>query len=244
MKNREPLYQALANKLEERIQSGFWSVGSLLPSEASLCRSYKASRHTLRHALQVLEVAGLILRRQGAQAQVISRQKPRKFSQNFNSPADILRYPRDTYRTNLIEEYLEIDDSISRLVGAPAGSSWYHIGGIRKQEGSEQIIAWTDIYILPQFSQLSGEPDHSQSMVFEQIEKKFGTKIDRAEVDVYASKVGPIIAKYLKVKSGDPCLVIIRRYYDSRNQLFEITVTYHPEDRYTYSMEFKSASNY
>ncbi|NCX26921.1 MAG: GntR family transcriptional regulator, partial [Burkholderiaceae bacterium] len=76
MKNREPLYQALANKLEERIQSGFWSVGSLLPSEASLCRSYKASRHTLRHALQVLEVAGLILRRQGAQAQVISRQKP------------------------------------------------------------------------------------------------------------------------------------------------------------------------
>ena len=188
MKNREPLYQALANKLEERIQSGFWSVGSLLPSEASLCRSYKASRHTLRHALQVLEVAGLILRRQGAQAQVISRQKPRKFSQNFNSPADILRYPRDTYRTNLIEEYVEINDSISRLVGAPAGSSWYHIGGIRKQEGSEQIIAWTDIYILPQFSQLSGEPDHSQSMVFEQIEKKFGTKIDRAEVDVYASK--------------------------------------------------------
>jgi DNA-binding GntR family transcriptional regulator len=244
LKNREPLYQALANKLEERIQSGFWSVGSLLPSEASLCKSYKASRHTLRHALQVLEVAGLILRRQGAQAQVISRHKPRKFSQNFNSPADILRYPRDTYRTNLIEEYVELNDSISKLVGAPAGSSWYHIGGIRKQEGSEQIIAWTDIYILPQFAQLSGEPDHSKLMVFEQIEKKFGTKIDRAEVDVYASKAIPIIAKHIKIKPGDPCLVIIRRYYDSRDQLFEITVTYHPEDRYTYSMEFKGASNY
>jgi DNA-binding GntR family transcriptional regulator len=129
-------------------------------------------------------------------------------------------------------------------VGAPAGSSWYHIGGIRKQEGSEQIIAWTDIYILPQFAQLSGEPDHSQLMVFEQIEKKFGTKIDRAEVDMYASKAIPIIAKHIKIKPGDPCLVIIRRYYDSRDQLFEITVTYHPEDRYTYSMEFKGASNY
>lgn len=244
MKNREPLYQALANKLEERIQNGFWSVGSLLPSEASLCKSYKASRHTLRHALQVLEVAGLILRRQGAQAQVISRQKPRKFSQSFNSPADILRYPRDTYRTNLIEEYVELNGSTSKFVGAPPGSSWYHIGGIRKQEGSEQIIAWTDIYILPQFAQLSDEPDHSQLMVFEQIEKKFGTKIDRAEVDVYASKALPIIAKHLKIKAGDPCLVIIRRYYDSRDQLFEITVTYHPKDRYRYSMEFKSASNY
>ncbi len=228
--------------LEEHIQSGFWSVGSLLPSEASLCKSYKASRHTLRHALQTLEVAGLILRRQGAPAQVISRQKPRKFTQSFNSPADILRYPRDTYRTNLIEEYVELNDSTSKLVGAPVASSWYHIGGVRKQEGSQQIIAWTDIYILPQFAQLSREPDHSQLMVFEQIEKKFGTKIDRAEVDVYASKAMPIIAKHLKIKLGDPCLVIIRRYYDSRDQLFEITVTYHPEDRYTYSMEFKGAS--
>ena len=79
---------------------------------------------------------------------------------------------------------------------------------------------------------------------FEQIEKKFGTKIDRAEVDVYASKAIPIIAKHIKIEPGDPCLVIIRRYYDSRDQLFEITVTYHPEDRYTYSMEFKGASNY
>ncbi len=228
--------------LEEHIQSGFWSVGSLLPSEASLCKSYKASRHTLRHALQTLEVAGLILRRQGAPAQVISRQKPRKFTQSFNSPADILRYPRDTYRTNLIEEYVELNDSTSKLVGAPVASSWYHIGGVRKQEGSQQIIAWTDIYILPQFAQLSREPDHSQLMVFEQIEKKFGTKIDRAEVDVYASKAMPIIAKHLKIKLGDPCLVIIRRYYDSRDQLFEITVTHHPEDRYTYSMEFKGAS--
>ena len=221
MKNREPLYQALANKLEERIQSGFWSVGSLLPSEASLCRSYKASRHTLRHALQVLEVAGLILRRQGAQAQVISRQKPRKFSQNFNSPADILRYPRDTYRTNLIEEYVEINDSISRLVGAPAGSSWYHIGGIRKQEGSEQIIAWTDIYILPQFASLTSDPDHSQIMVFEQIEKKYGTRIDRAEVDVYAAGAPARVAKNLQLKVHDPCLVIVRRYFDDQDKLFQ-----------------------
>ena len=242
MKNREPLYQALANKLEERIQSGFWSVGSLLPSEASLCRSYKASRHTLRHALQVLEVAGLILRRQGAQAQVISRQKPRKFSQNFNSPADILRYPRDTYRTNLIEEYVEINDSISRLVGAPAGSSWYHIGGIRKRQKLEEVIAWTDIYILPQFASLTKDPEHTQVMVYEQIEKKYGARIERAEVDVYAAAASPVISKKLNIDPNSSCLVIIRRYFDDQDKLFEVTVTHHPENKYKYSMEFKASS--
>lgn len=229
--------------LSECIQNGTWSVGSTLPSEASLCKSYSASRHTLRHALQTLEISGLILRRQGAPAQVISRQKPRRFTQSFNSPVDILRYPRDTYRTNLLEEFIELSDLTSKPLGAPTGSSWYHIGGIRKQKGSEQIIAWTDIYILPQFAQLSRDPDHAELMVFEQIEKKFSVKIDRAEVDVYASGAVSKIAKRLKLKVGDPCLVIIRRYYDLNNQLFEVTVTHHPESRYTYSMEFKGTPN-
>jgi len=238
LKVQEPLYQSLANMLSECIQNGTWSVGSTLSSEASLCRAYRASRHTLHHALQTLEISGLILRRQGAPAQVISRQKPRRFTQSFNSPVDILRYPRDTYRTNLLEEFIELSDSSSKLIGAPTGSSWYHIGGIRKQKGSVQIIAWTDINTLPQFAQLSRDPDQFELMIFEQIEKKFSVKIDRAEVDVYASSAVSEIAKRLKLKVGDPCLGITRRYYELNNLLFEVTVTHHPESRYTCSMEF------
>lgn len=238
MKVQEPLYQSLANMLSECIQNGTWSVGSTLSSEASLCRAYRASRHTLHHALQTLEISGLIHRRQGAPAQIISRQKPRRFTQSFNLPVDILSYPRDTYRTNLLEEFIELSDSSSKLIGALTGSSWCHIGGIRKQKGSVQIIAWTDINRLLQFAQLSRDPDQSELMVFEQIEKKFSVKIDRAEVDVYASSAVSEIAKRLKLKVGDPCLGITRRYYYLNNQLFEVTVTHHPESWYTYSMEF------
>ena len=243
MKVQEPLYQSLANMLSECIQNGTWSVGSTLPSEASLCKAYRARRHTLRHALQTLEISGLIHRRQGAPAQIISRQKPRRFTQSFNLPVDILSYPRDTYRTNLLEEFIELSDSSSKLIGALTGSSWCHIGGIRKQKGSVQIIAWTDINILLQFAQLSRDPDQSELMVFEQIEKKFSVKIDRAEVDVYASSAVSEIAKRLKLKVGDPCLGITRRYYYLNNQLFEVTVTHHPESRYANSMEFKGTPN-
>jgi GntR family transcriptional regulator len=243
LKVQEPLYQSLANMLSECIQNGTWSVGSTLPSEASLCKAYRARRHTLRHALQTLEISGLIHRRQGAPAQIISRQKPRRFTQSFNLPVDILSYPRDTYRTNLLEEFIELSDSSSKLIGALTGSSWCHIGGIRKQKGSVQIIAWTDINRLLQFAQLSRDPDQSELMVFEQIEKKFSVKIDRAEVDVYASSAVSEIAKRLKLKVGDPCLGITRRYYYLNNQLFEVTVTHHPESRYANSMEFKGTPN-
>jgi DNA-binding GntR family transcriptional regulator len=44
------------------------------------------------------------------------------------------------------------------------------------------------------------------------------------------------------LKSHDPCLVIVRRYFDDQDKLFEITFTYHPENKYTYQMEFKSGA--
>ncbi|MCF8165642.1 MAG: GntR family transcriptional regulator [Rhodoferax sp.] len=240
LKESLPLYKTLANALAQRIYEGDWAVGSHLPSEAVLCNSFKASRHTLRHALQTLERDGMVLRRQGAPTQVISRQKVRRFTQSFNSPVDILSYPRNTYRHNTIEEFIELDKPLSEMIGGAVGSSWYHIGGIRKQRDTEEVIAWTDIYILPQFASLTSEPEHSQVMVFEQIEKKYGTRIDRAEVDVYAIGVSFDIAKKLGLKVNDPCLVIVRRYFDNQDKLFEVTFTYHPHNKYTYKMEFKS----
>lgn len=242
LKESLPLYKTLANALAQRIHNSDWAVGSNLPSEAALCTSFNASRHTLRHALQTLESDGLVLRRQGAPTQVISRQKVRRFTQSFNSPIDILSYPRNTYRENMVEEFIELDQSLSEMIGGPIGSSWYHIGGIRKQRDTEQVIAWTDIYILPQFASLTSEPEHSQIMVFEQIEKKYGTRIDRAEVDVSAAGASANIAKKLQLKLNDPCLVIARRYFDDQDKLFEVTFTYHPENKYIYKMEFKSGS--
>ena len=243
LKESLPLYKTLANALAQRIHNGDWAVGSNLPSETTLCVSFKSSRHTLRHALQTLEADGLVLRRQGVPTQVISRQKVRRFTQSFNSPIDILSYPRDTYRENITEEFIELDQSLSEMIGGAVGSSWYHIGGIRKQQDTEQLIAWTDIYILPQFASLTSDPDHSQIMVFEQIEKKYGTRIDRAEVDVYAAGAPARVAKNLQLKTHDPCLVIVRRYFDDQDKLFEVTFTYHPENKYTHKMEFKSGSS-
>ena len=239
---RAPLYRLLADSLEQRIYNGDWPVGSVLPAEADLCKNFAASRHTLRHALQILESNGLIYRRQGAPTKVVSRQKLRRFTQSFNSPIDILSYPRDTYRVNMIEEFIELDKSLSQIVGGAIGSSWYHIGGILKQQTSEEMIAWTDIYILPQFASLTSDPEHSQVMVFEQIEKKYGTRVERAELDVSVMGASPMISQRLELKPHAPCLVIIRRYYDAQDKLFEVSVTHHPENKYVYSLEFRASS--
>ena len=59
-------YRVIAGALQERIATGEFDVGHLLPTEAELCDEFRASRFTVREALRRLEDAGLVARRQGS----------------------------------------------------------------------------------------------------------------------------------------------------------------------------------
>ena len=56
----------VADELRSRIEAGTFSAGQVLPSEASLSKTFEASRVTVRKALDVLRDEGLISSRQGA----------------------------------------------------------------------------------------------------------------------------------------------------------------------------------
>lgn len=60
-----PLYEQISRLLQERIQTKVWPVGNPIPNENELAREYGVSIGTMRRALEKLETAGLIARRQG-----------------------------------------------------------------------------------------------------------------------------------------------------------------------------------
>ncbi len=60
-----PLYLQLRTLLQQRIASGEWGPGAMLPAEHVLCAEYGVSRGTLRQALADLEAVGLLRREQG-----------------------------------------------------------------------------------------------------------------------------------------------------------------------------------
>lgn len=236
------LHEKLARDLLERIRSGEWPVGSSLPSEKALCEEAGVSRHTLRHALKSLQERGFIERRQGAASTVISCTQPRVYSQDFNTLRDVLRYPGNTYRENQVERYVECDAALQPILKAPLGSSWYHIGALRRDEQSKLALAWTDIHILHKFAKVAKMKNHAREMVFEQIERHFGVSIDRAEIQIEVDVLSAQHAKLLDVPPGSPCLVITRRYFDAKGDPFEVTVTRHPQNRFTFNMELKGLS--
>jgi GntR family transcriptional regulator len=241
--NSKTLHEHVAKALAERIREGEWPVGSALPSEASFCAFYQVSRHTLRHALATLEENGLILRRQGAPTRVISRQQPRRFVQSLNSPGDILRYSAGTHRITERTEFIECDTQLAPMLKAPLGSSWFHIEALRKEKDTGQVIACVDVYMLPQFSEVTKESDFSETMVYEKIEQRFGVAAYRAEVEIYATGADARISKALHLPRGTPCLGIVRRYIDSSGRTFEVTVNYHPENRFVFTTEYTTSGH-
>ncbi|MCB1016872.1 MAG: GntR family transcriptional regulator, partial [Acidimicrobiales bacterium] len=52
-------YQQIAEDLRRRVEAGEFAAGRLLPSEAALSGRYKASRVTVRKALEALRADGL-----------------------------------------------------------------------------------------------------------------------------------------------------------------------------------------
>lgn len=236
------LHGRLTEALMQGIRSGQWPVGTSLPPEKTLREQYAVSRHTLRHALKNLQNKGLVECRQGAATKVISSNQPRVYSQDFNTLRDVLRYPRNTYRENRHESLVECDAQLQSLLMAPVGTSWYHIGAIRRDAQSDLALAWTDIYILNKFARVTKLKNHDREMVFEQIERHFGVSIDRAEIEIYAASLSKEHAKLLAAPVGSPCLVIVRRYFDNLGNPFEVTVTRHPENRFVFNMELKNVS--
>lgn len=61
-----PKYQAVHDELLDRLEDGYYSVGTRLPTEQMLAESFRVSRVTVRKALEMLVHSGYVSARQGS----------------------------------------------------------------------------------------------------------------------------------------------------------------------------------
>jgi GntR family transcriptional regulator len=68
-----PIYKRIAEDIRRRIFSNDFKENGLLPTEQELQQTYEASRTTIRSAVGLLEVEGLVSRQQGRGTAIVSR---------------------------------------------------------------------------------------------------------------------------------------------------------------------------
>jgi DNA-binding GntR family transcriptional regulator len=69
------------------------------------------------------------------------------------------------------------------------------------------------------------------------IENRYGRAIARIRQEIKGVCLSRAMAAELGAEPGGAALKVIRRYLDSADEVFEISVSIHPADRFTFAME-------
>lgn len=231
-------YNVIEAALRDDILSGRLPVGSCLPTEHDLTRSFSASRFTVRRALAGLRDRGLIAPRRGLGTFVIADREGDGFVQSLASLEELLQYPEGTTRETLTIRTVKASESRARDLDCPEGQDWVQMHAIRRLHATQQPIAFIEAWVAPHFSDVLKKPNPQSLAVLKQIEDWHGHRASNAEVQIAARGLPADIAEPLGADPGSPCLVIQRRYRGEDGHVYLFTQSTHPEHRFALTLRF------
>ena len=234
-----PLYQQIAAALRDEIVSGVYSVGSLLPTEESLCQRFSVSRYTIREALRRLREDGLVESRQGAGTVVIPPLTGGADTHQVMSINDLVNFARDAPLEVVSLKTVKIDKGLSDHTGLPVGESWVQILGYRRTEKSSVPVCRTEYYIHRDYAAVGRLLQRYNGPVFSLIEDVFGHSLIEVKQQISAVLISPQLADALQTEQGSPALEVRRTYKTSADKIAQLTINIHPASRFQHSMTMR-----
>ncbi|MFQ3667184.1 MAG: UTRA domain-containing protein, partial [Sphingomonadaceae bacterium] len=132
---------------------------------------------------------------------------------------------------------IALKPAVARVLGRPADESWYHIRGLRVMDGAREPIAFTDAFLHLRFAAHVEKLESGQEALFAQLQRLAGVEVGRVAQEIQAIAANAIEAEALSVPRGTACLRIIRHYFDRSGDLFEMSCSVHPGERFSYMVE-------
>lgn len=238
-KGTVPRYLQLAGELREAVLSGRFSHGHPFPTESELCRTHDVSRFTVREALRRLEAEGLIARRRGSGTTVQpAAARGGALHQPISNIGELLQYARGSAVVYRPGGHGPLPPSIAEQIAHDTAGNWTMFSGLRQQGFGEKPIAATAAYFHERLGDAIAALDlnASSKTLFSQIEQLTGISASTVTQDIQAVAADDAMASLLEVEPGSPVLRILRCYIDGEGQVFEISVSHHPGDRFAYAM--------
>jgi GntR family transcriptional regulator len=230
-----PRYKSIFQTLSQDISAGRYPVMTLLPTEHELCDQFNASRHTIREAIRMLTVAGMVSRRPGVGTRVETARASTRFTQRISQFPDLLQYARNAALLVQDVRTIKLPKRLAESLGCPADKSWLHINSIKTLDDQGTAAASTLIYADPEHSDVRVDVK-SRISLLRLIEDHFGDRITEVNQEFSATPINATIAKQLKVEPKTAGFVITRRYYGDGGLLLLATITTFPHDKMKYSM--------
>ncbi|NYI02312.1 GntR family transcriptional regulator [Cupriavidus plantarum] len=234
----EPRHAELTKALIQDITSGVYPVGSSLPGELELADKYGVSRGTVRVALTRIQELGMVSRKKRAGTRVeASAPQSGEYMPRLSSIEELAQYGAATARRIHGAHDVVMDVDMARHLGCPPGSRWLHIPTARTNPAApDHPVAWSDVYVTADDgTKIKGKLKTSQGLICELVGQTSGRVVKEIHQTVRAIGIPAALARTLGTEPGAYALEFVRRYYDQSDRLFEVVVSVHPADRFSYS---------
>jgi GntR family transcriptional regulator len=232
---KQPLYAQLADQLAHDIARGHYAVGDTLPTELQLAAQRQVSRATVRAALSSLEARRLVSRRKNAGTRVEAAVARSDYGANLTSLSDLLQWAQACQRSVQHTEKMVMDQVLARELGCEPGSRWLRIQSLRldTDKGSKPV-SWTDAYVDAQYAGvMSAVQEQPELLISQLLEQQFGLTFTKIEQEVFSTQLSNAMVTALKTDTPSTALRVVRRYLTSTGNAALVTVSVHPEGRFS-----------
>lgn len=234
-----PRYHRVGNELQRRIEDGTYPVGASLPTESELCAEFNVSRYTVREALRRLTDNGLLQRRQGSGSQVIARETQTAFVQSMRSISGLFQFAKDTRFDVMSVESIRNNDELVGFLGGEPRRPWLKVDAVRREPDGGASICFTRVFINGEFADLAPKLPDQDGPFYSLIESEYGETVTIVWQDITAEPMAPDVARVLDCAPDIWAVRVVRRYIGEHDKQLQISINYHPADRFTYSMQMR-----
>ncbi len=216
----KPLYARIKDALLQRLVSGEWPPGALLPSEIALAAEYGVSQGTLRKALDELAVERLVVRQQGRGTVVARHDSERALFQFFHiHGADGRRQLPDSRVLGVNSAMANREEAVALELEARA-----RVLRIERVRYLGDQPAMVETLTLPRalFPGLGEGDEPLPNALYALYQRRYGITVARASEQLRAVTADPRDAEQLGIEPGTPLLEIRRIARDLQDRAVEL----------------------
>ncbi|WP_272879720.1 GntR family transcriptional regulator [Sulfoacidibacillus ferrooxidans] len=226
-----PLYLQLKSWLIERISSGEWPEGTMIPTEQELMLEHGVSRTTVRQAVLDLVSSGDLIRRQGKGTYVARPDHIFTSSPLYGFKEEFDYLGRHVDILSLQIDLVPADIAIATHLRVSIGTPVIHVGRIVSEAG-DPIFA-DESYLPESLRHVCSEEQLRHGSIFSALEAH-GIAIASGEQIISAENASTETAQKLHCAVGDAVIHIMRTTKNGGGQPIEYSIARYRADAYEY----------
>jgi GntR family transcriptional regulator len=232
-----PRYHQLKEILREKIRSGEWKPGDLIPSERELSETYGISRMTTRQAITDLVNEGVFYREQGKGTFVTKHKITQQLMRLTGFTEDIRARGQQPSTKVLSAQMCPADEITAERLHVSTGDLIVCLQRLRLADGEPLAIERSHLNFKGCEKLLEEDLEHNS--LYRLLETNYGVPLMEAEQEIEAGLAGNEEAQVLKIPVGSSVLYTRRTTYTDRYQPIEYAKSVYCGNKYIFYTHLK-----